>query len=216
MAVPGARSVSGKRSSLQIRSTGNSRVDSSIGPPRNQTRTWAGTHLHCRPDVLIQTKEIRGIVLFLYRSQAWVIRSVSRLNPVASLFPQIVGVHAASREWSHCFPEVTRPAHVHVIISRIVPDRNRKAVVKGIPVAIRALSSGHAPDCAPDLLEYDKRLLWCSSVAREQHVDRSIRDFAHELRLPKIATAPREQTVPGRLNLYVCNSGNSIFDRVPV
>ena len=80
-----------------------------------------------------------------------------------------------------------------------------------IPVSVRALGYRYTSNCAPNLLEDHKRLLRRGRVAREQHVNGFIRDFAHELRFPIIAAAARKEAVTGRLNLHIRNSSDPIF-----
>ena len=96
----------------------------------------------------------------------------------------------------------------------ILPDRDRKAIVRCAPLRVGRLGRRHATDRAADLLQHRQRHDGRSGRVRgQQGVDGRVSDFPQELRLPVVAAAPRKGAVSRRLDLKVGNRGDRVFER---
>ena len=85
----------------------------------------------CRwANVLIEAEDVRRIILVLERDQPRIVLAVGSLNTILAFVAEIIGIDTAGGERPYGVPELARPGNVRFVVSRVVPDRDRKAIVE--------------------------------------------------------------------------------------
>src|SRR5829696_2162708 len=165
-----------------------------------------------RPYVLVETEEVRRIVLVLQGYQPLVVCAVCLLDPVFSLFSQVVDVDPCLEERLHRLEERTRPLDILFRVGRIGPLREDEEVVVLVPMPEGRRGWVHTAGRSMHLLEpYTGD--WGGHFCNESDhdLDRLIAQMLQPARLPVMLQTERESHVGRALERSVRHRLDVVF-----
>src|SRR5262249_55048500 len=179
-------------------------------PYSNRFRaTWILCHtshmLYIWGNVLVHVEEVCRIVFLLQSKKALVVFSKSLTDSLFAFVTQIVHVGRTLIEWLHRLPALPRPMNVLLSFSRIIPSRQRAAVVVIVTVRKSCVTYTDATSFAMKLLHVDKT----SGCQRhplsmfERCFDEPVINLADQTRFPVIHPAGCEEIVKHALHLNI-------------